>query len=389
MRNLTLAPLFATLREIFLADGLVVATALAVVPALGLIDVSTPVQVENFMKACIANYRPNVKAPRQLNSSNVEVWVNGQISRILGLMNSCPASVAGLYNFGLSPDNFGLSPGQSSSFTAENIVRAIPLPNKPSWEYIIWSFRIILGRGRVKKDSSGITSRTNIQPLVFNESPITVTRNPSRNNSIGITHLEFQMFSLELVSRAGADRVIPGIEIKRELDPSTLVSPEEKPKVRGLDVQELEVFLTSLQLASYRSAYKLGNKSRLISLNQTAASRKALSESQQSQPQAIKPEDEQISLGEFARQTSSSKKRRGRPKSVNFSPSSSRASNPRLSPDRDLDDRGEESTKSTKQSEPSSDSSTMPEGVSEDGSAPVDTVDLVDAASQDGSTSNE
>jgi len=145
------------------SDGLVVATALAVVQALGFIDVSTPVQVENFMKAAIANYRPNVKAPKQLNASNVEVWVNGQISRILGLMNSCPASVAGLYNFGLSP-------GQSSRFSIKEIVNSISLPNKPSWGRVIWAFRII--SGIVKEDSSGNFVLNMDKPLVFNESPV-------------------------------------------------------------------------------------------------------------------------------------------------------------------------------------------------------------------------
>lgn len=74
------------------SDALVVATALAVVPALGLIDISCPSKVENFIKGIIANYRPNIKAPKQLNASNVEIRVNGQISSILGLINSCPAS---------------------------------------------------------------------------------------------------------------------------------------------------------------------------------------------------------------------------------------------------------------------------------------------------------
>ena len=73
-------------------DTLVVAASLAVVPVLGLIDSITPVQVENFIKAPIANYRPNVKTPKQVNASNVEVWVNGQISRILATFNNVALS---------------------------------------------------------------------------------------------------------------------------------------------------------------------------------------------------------------------------------------------------------------------------------------------------------
>lgn len=42
-------------------DTLVVAAALAVVSVLSIIDTSTPVQVENFIKVAIANYRPNIK----------------------------------------------------------------------------------------------------------------------------------------------------------------------------------------------------------------------------------------------------------------------------------------------------------------------------------------
>ena len=286
-------------------DGLVVATALAVVPVLGLIDVSTPVQVENFMKAAVANYKPNVKAPKQLNASNVEVWVNGQISRILGLMNSCPASVAGLYNFGLSP-------GQASNFSIQNIVKSIPLPNKPGWSYIVWSFRVITGI--VDPDNGRLKSSV---PLVFNETPITSAGKTSLSN-VGITSLEFQMFVGSIGTSDGRLHT-PGIEMKRELDPSTKIVPQEQTKVRGLDMQELEQLLTGLEYASYKSAYKLGIKTRCIELNKVALDRK--SKLAQNQPQATQS-DESENLIEFARRASSSKKR-GRKKIVDVGASPS------------------------------------------------------------------
>ena len=298
------------------SDGLVVATALAVVPVLGLIDVSTPVQVENFMKAAVANYKPNVKAPKQLNASNVEVWVNGQISRILGLMNSCPASVAGLYNFGLSP-------GQASNFSIQNIVKSIPLPNKPAWSYVVWSFRVITGI--IDPDSGRLKSS---EPLVFNETPIAGAGKTSLTN-VGITPLEFQMYVGSIGSLDGG-RQIPGIEIKRELDPSTRIVPLEQTKVRGLDMQELEQLLTGLEFASYKSAYKLGIKARCIELNKVALDRK--SKLALNQPQATQLDDSG-NLIEFAKRTSSSKKR-GRKKAfdVGASPSAPDSRTPSESP---------------------------------------------------------
>jgi len=304
------------------SDGLVVATCLAVVPALGLIDVSTPIQVENFIKAAISNYKPNVKAPKQLNPSNVEVWVNGQISRILGLMNSCPASVAGLYNFGLTP-------GQCCNFSIQNIVKSIPLPNKPPWSQVVESFRVIMGIVHV--DSNGIHSSTDMKPLVFNETPLNISTN-SDVRTRGLSNLEYQMFVQFLSSRDGG-KTLPGVEMKRELDPSTLTSPNEKTKTRSLEMEDLEKFLSPLELASYRSAYRIGIKSRLIELNQRATIRKAQFETNK-QPQPTSSEGDSTPLVEFAKEASSSKKS-GRSRSEKSSPAP-QASAPRtLSVDSD------------------------------------------------------
>jgi len=327
------------------SDGLVVATCLAVVPALGLIDVSTPIQVENFIKAAISNYKPNVKAPKQLNPSNVEVWVNGQISRILGLMNSCPASVAGLYNFGLTP-------GQSCNFSIQNIVKSIPLPNKPTWSQVVVSFRVIMGI--VKRDSNGDIFSTGMKPLVFNETPLNI----STNNDVrtkGLSNLEHQMFVEVYTSRDGGS-TLPGVEMKRELDPTTLTFPNEKTKTRLLEVEDLEKFLSPLELASYRSASKIGIKggqnnfvvlslgknprffpTRLIELNQKAATRKAQSETD-GQPQPAESEGDLAPLAEFAKEASSSRKR-GRSRSEESSPTP-QVSASRTSPSVDADDQG-------------------------------------------------
>lgn len=308
------------------SDGLVVATCSAVVPALGLIDVSTPIQVENFIKAAISNYKPNVKAPKQLNPSNVEVWVNGQISRILGLMNSCPASVAGLYNFGLTP-------GQSCNFSIQNIVKSIPLPNKPTWSQVVVSFRVIMGI--VKRDSNGDIFSTGMKPLVFNETPLNI----STNNDVrtkGLSNLEHQMFVEVYTSRDGGS-TLPGVEMKRELDPTTLTFPNEKTKTRLLEVEDLEKFLSPLELASYRSASKIGIKARLIELNQKAATRKAQSETD-GQPQPAESEGDLAPLAEFAKEASSSRKR-GRSRSEESSPTP-QVSASRTSPSVDADDQG-------------------------------------------------
>ena len=172
------------------SDAVVVATALAVVPALDLIDISSPSKVDNFIKGIIANYRPNIKAPKQLNSSNVKVWVNGQISRILGLINSCPASSSGL-------SNFEIIPGRSSKATIKGIVNTISLPYKPHWLTIIYSFRLIMVI--IRRNSNKKAFLVSDKPLIFNESPIIPI--PGSLEKIGISKIEYQFFTFELVSR--------------------------------------------------------------------------------------------------------------------------------------------------------------------------------------------
>lgn len=292
-------------------DALVVAACLAVVPALGFIQDISPTNVENFIKASIANYKPNVKAPKQLNASNVEVWVNGQISRILGLINSCPASIAGC-------SNFGLKNGQASRGSMESLVRSMPLPNKPSVPFVINSFRIIVGIVSRDSDERYILTPPG-KPLVFNEPPIRSSTGSFQ--LLGITIIEHELFTKPILGAHG-NIASPGIEIKRELDASLAANPMEKTKVRPLDASDLERFLSSLELASYRSAAKLGNKHRLLELNQLVISRKEAQASGSNTPQV--PENDTRSLKQFAQDTSSpSKSKRGRKPKVSSSPPSS------------------------------------------------------------------
>jgi len=267
-------------------DTLVVAASLAVVPVLGIIDTSTPVQVENFIKAAISNYRPNIKAPKQVNASNVDVWVNGQISRILGLINSCPASVAGLYNFGLTP-------GRSSSTGVKQLVDSIPLPNKPSAAYVIFSFRLIMGL--IEDNEEGV-ARLISEPQVFNETALTFA-GKSNLSTLGISPLEWELFTVKIPRKSGV--FVPGVEIKRQLDTSSLITPNTKTKLRALDEADLQELLSPLEFASYRSASKLGIKSRLQELNEAALSRKEAKSSGSEKPDPI-AEDDSSSLQEFA-----------------------------------------------------------------------------------------
>eukprot|EP00952_Eustigmatos_sp_NYUAD-ZCMA_P003631 15882-Eustigmatos_ZCMA.PRE.1 len=93
------------------------------------------------------------------------------------------------------------------------------------------------------------------KPFVFNENPVTV--------SVSRT-----------VSIKTKSSSVPGIEIKRERDPSATITPNEKTKLRGFDIKELQLYLSDLEFASYQSAAKLGNKARLVELNAIVASRK-------------------------------------------------------------------------------------------------------------------
>jgi len=309
-------------------DTLVVAASLAVVPVLGLIDSITPVQVENFIKAPIANYRPNVKTPKQVNASNVEVWVNGQISRILGLINSCPASVAGLYNFGLTP-------GRNNSATVNQLVDSIPLPKKPSTGFILVSFRVIMGF--IVEDENGVFTLAS-EPLVFNELPLTFA---GKTNlvTLGISPLEWELFSSKPKGKAG--NALPGVEIKRQLDPSTQTSPNMKTKLRVMEEGELKDLLTPLEFASYRSAAKLGVKARFQELNDLALSRKS-AKSSDSQAQVSTVEDDSSSLQEFASAAKASRKK-GRPSSASRvgSPSVSKVPSRRASLSRGSDTNAE------------------------------------------------
>jgi hypothetical protein len=118
-------------------------------------------------------------------------------------MNSCPASVASLYNFGLFPR-------QSNQFDVRNIVKSIPLPNKPNYQFVVWSFRVIFGI--VNRDFSGAITLIAYKPFVFNKPSVTVAGNPNISR-IGITPLEFQMFSVAIMREGNA--AVLGIEIKR------------------------------------------------------------------------------------------------------------------------------------------------------------------------------
>lgn len=288
-------------RRIFGTEyALVVAASLATVPVLGLIDISSPSKVENFIRAAIINYRPNVKAPRQLNASNTEVWVNGQISRILGLINSCPASINGL-------SNFGLSPGESSRHTVESVVRSIPLPHKPGWRFVVYTFRVIMGI--TARDPEGNYVLVDGKPLVFNESPVCPVPGPCA--ALGISPLESQLFTETLPTNT-ENVTFPGVEIKREIDPASATEPQERTKVSALDQEDIEKYLSGLEQASYRSALKLGNKSRMADLNAAVLSRKEAAQNQVPPSQAPSVEDESIPLSEFASRASSTRGGRGR-----------------------------------------------------------------------------
>jgi hypothetical protein len=93
------------LKSVFLGGGhaLALASALATSNALGVLPSTEPVKIQEIIQASATAHKPNVKLPKQITVGNYPQWINGSISRILGLLNSCPAAIPGISKLGIQP----------------------------------------------------------------------------------------------------------------------------------------------------------------------------------------------------------------------------------------------------------------------------------------------
>lgn len=86
-------------------------------------------------------------------------------------------------------------------------------------------------------------------PIIFNESAIIPTPGPFEE--IGIFRMEHQLFTAKVINQKNKVD-ISGIEMKRELDETSKIEPNEMTKVRKLDKQDIIKFLFELEQASYQ-----------------------------------------------------------------------------------------------------------------------------------------
>jgi hypothetical protein len=86
------------LKSSFIGAGhaLAFAAALATAAALGSLPSTNPEEIQGIIQASATAHKPNVKQPKQLTMGNYPQWINGSISRIIGLLNSCPAARSGI-----------------------------------------------------------------------------------------------------------------------------------------------------------------------------------------------------------------------------------------------------------------------------------------------------
>lgn len=241
----------------FIGGGHVIplAAALAIVGALGVLPSLDPQKIDDQIQAAVMAYKPNVKLPKQLTASNYPQWVNGSISRIIGLLNSCPAAVASI-------SKFGIQPGTSGQKSLEDIVNGLPLPGKVSHERIAYELRVMMGL----IDRTGKKTR---EKIVTFEEPM-INSSDKLASEYGLTKLEYDVFCRPYELTAGSKKItVEGVEMVRAGHPSERkVDLTKKPMYRAFERHELETHLTPLELLAYDQAAKIGNKKLLNSLNE-------------------------------------------------------------------------------------------------------------------------
>lgn len=233
-------------------EVVLVASALAILSVIDYLpDGDNPQAVVEQIVAAAEAYNPSAKAPKAPSQKNVYNYVNGRISRILGLLNSCPSSVAGLKSFGVNSANyFKQSTAETIAKTAKN-----KLGYETTLSLALGSFRSSLGF----QDEFGGPAFPDI--ISFSEYPL-LKGLPANLTEKGITLLEQELLVDEELAEEPISIKIKRVESKFEDSGPTA----SKPVNRDFSDEDLMTHLTPIEVHMYRIASRNGNKQKALQL---------------------------------------------------------------------------------------------------------------------------
>jgi hypothetical protein len=208
-----------------------------------------PGDLDNWLISLIDTYQGNEKYIEKASTDNIMYYVCGQMSRLLGMFNSCPASNMSI---------FGIS-SSCVDWDVKDVLKAIPYAD-------INNLDSALVIDNIKKDCAIAESATPGDPgtsyrPVFDESPFT-----GANSIDGGCKLENSIFSGGLMP------------IRSKGKSATLDSIGGLPE-NPLKQEDLDAFLSKIERKQYESAIKIGKREVLSSLNKRVMDRMKIAES--------------------------------------------------------------------------------------------------------------
>lgn len=191
---------------------LVCVASLALVASISFAPID-PDALENELAMLIDCYPGSRPFIKNLNAKNVERWRHGYMSRMLGWINSCPAT---------SITAFSLEPRTVGSMTIQQVIDSIGLKNPPD-------------AITVAKYIISVVAAEHEREFVFNEPPL--------SDDANCTAIE-----LELLTQ--------GLEFTRAVQ---TVSDTPKPRASEFSRETLTQYLTPRELLYYDNAVKIAN----------------------------------------------------------------------------------------------------------------------------------
>lgn len=176
-----------------------------------------PQVLENEIIADVDGYRGNLPYIKNLNAKNYRRWRAGLVARLLGWINSCPATNISI---------FGLDSKTVDTLSIQQVINSIGFSNPPSAQ-------------KVAEHIISVVSDEGESHLLFNEPPISEASN--------CTAIENELLQY-------------GLEITRAPKPS---SATPKPFAGEFTRSVLEAHLTPLEMQVYDNAVAIGNPSRI------------------------------------------------------------------------------------------------------------------------------
>lgn len=197
--------------------------------------------LDSWLMAIIDTYQGNEKSIEKASTENIMSFVCGQMSRLLGLFNSCPASNMAMFGLSTACVDWGVS----------DVLKAIPVEAIQKLDPAVVINQINKDCSIVET-SSGDSFSSSINPT-FDEPPYTGSL-----TVLGGCKLELEIFGKDLMP------------IRSRKKSATLDALGGMPENNKTD---LEKFLNKIELKQYESALKVGKKDVLTMLNKRVIDR--------------------------------------------------------------------------------------------------------------------